>query len=66
MWAIVIPGSRGPWINGRTVSYTRRQAIRAWLGFWDADNFPEGASWRYWYRRGYRAVKVTVSPTEAP
>ena len=59
-WAIEGLTTRCRWIATHTVRRTRREAIAAWLVMWQPD--APGASWEHWKRKGYKAIKVTVSP----
>lgn len=49
LWAV--KGPKG-YIDLLTIRFTRRDAIESFLG--------PHIKWPYWYRRGYRAVKVKV------
>jgi hypothetical protein len=53
MWAIMAPicSGMGSWVWD--VRRTRIESIKAFVG-------SGGKSWRYWYRQGYRAIKVLV------
>lgn len=55
-WAVQVENKRCAWIVSFTVRRTRTEAIHAFVG--DANK-----AWEWWRRRGYSAVKVTVTPT---
>jgi len=42
-----------------TVRRTRRESIDSWLSYWGR---PPYTKWKYWYRKGYRAIKVEIVP----
>lgn len=48
-------------INAATVGWTRKQAIEAWLKFFNADfHGANYCTWQYWYRQGHRVVRVRI------
>lgn len=66
-WIIAIPAATTTvaythWPDWHANSSTRRGCIARWLeknrDMWN-DGVPEGSfTWRQWYQRGYRAVRV--------
>lgn len=54
-WAVVANDGH---VVSSCVSYGRNSAITEWLKMWQEGS--KHSSWRYWYKEGYRAQKVTV------
>ena len=61
MWAVKAPWGK-LWIYGVGAVYrTRRNAIGAFV---NGDEPPPYNTWKHWYRRGWRCVKVRVQEIE--
>lgn len=56
-WTVWQPLGLG--ISLTSISKTRRDAISTLTG---RAEFPAGRKWSWWYRQGFRAIRVNITP----
>ncbi len=61
-WAIIAPIKNDFFILGYTTERTRAESIKSFISTWSPDH--PCSKWRWWRRRGYKAIRVTVKAAE--